>query len=69
MQNASLALDLDILFRTVQMLVSGERIHTAAIRVAWRDLQRAGICSSSELATGQHRFDAPIRVTGAGNAA
>lgn len=68
-QNASLALDLEILLRTVQMLVSGERINATALRVAWRDLQRAGICSSRELATGQHRFDTPIRVTGAENAA
>lgn len=43
-RNASLALDLEILIRTLPMVLFGERVNVAAIRNAWQDLQRAGIC-------------------------
>jgi lipopolysaccharide/colanic/teichoic acid biosynthesis glycosyltransferase len=49
-RNASPALDLAILLQTLRMLISGERISTAAIRQAWRDLQSAGICGAGEWA-------------------
>ncbi len=39
-RNASLALDLEILARTLPMLLFGERICPAAITQAWRDLQQ-----------------------------
>jgi hypothetical protein len=32
----------------LRMLVAGERISTAAIRQAWRDLQSAGICGAGD---------------------
>jgi lipopolysaccharide/colanic/teichoic acid biosynthesis glycosyltransferase len=44
--NASLALDLAILWHTARMILLGERIHPNAIRTAWRDLRHAGVCSS-----------------------
>ncbi len=50
-KNASLTLDLAVLVQTAGMLVVGERISHAAIQHAWRDLQRAGICASSEWET------------------
>ncbi len=43
-QNASLRLDLEIVLRTVPMLVFGERISRAAIERSWRDLTLNGIC-------------------------
>lgn len=43
-QNASLRLDLEIVLRTIPLLLFGERISRAAIERAWRDLTRAGIC-------------------------
>ncbi len=49
-RNASPALDLAILLRTLRMLIAGERISAAAIRQAWRDLQSAGICGAGEWA-------------------
>jgi lipopolysaccharide/colanic/teichoic acid biosynthesis glycosyltransferase len=58
-KNASLALDLRIIAHTVHMLIFGDRANAAAIRQAWRDLQRAGICSSGEWATGQRRAGEP----------
>jgi lipopolysaccharide/colanic/teichoic acid biosynthesis glycosyltransferase len=64
-RNASLALDLAIVAQTVRMLVIGERISSSAIRHAWRDLQRAGICGSSDWATGQRRLDTSTKVTSA----
>ena len=64
-KNASLALDLAIVAQTVRMLVIGERISSSAIRHAWRDLQRAGICASSDWATGQRRLDTSLKATDA----
>lgn len=43
-QNASLRLDVEILLRTVPLLLFGERISRAAIETAWRDLTAGGIC-------------------------
>ena len=64
-KNASLALDLAIVAQTVRMLVIGERISSSAIRHAWRDLQRAGICGSGDWATGQRRLDPSMKVPSA----
>lgn len=44
-QNASLALDLRIILRTVPMVVFGERMSPRDIQKAWRELQDAGICA------------------------
>ena len=43
-QNASLRLDLEILVRTVPLLLFGERVSRSAIERAWRDLRLGGIC-------------------------
>jgi len=43
-QNASLRLDLEIVLRTIPLLLFGERISRAAIERAWRDLTVGGIC-------------------------
>lgn len=45
-QNASLALDLEIIARTVTMVLFGEGVDVIAIQRAWRELQQAGICTS-----------------------
>lgn len=42
-RNASLALDLEIVLRTMSIVVFGERVDAAAIRRAWGELQQAGI--------------------------
>jgi len=47
-KNASLTLDLAIMVQTARMVILGERVNDLAIRHAWRDLQRAGICASGE---------------------
>jgi lipopolysaccharide/colanic/teichoic acid biosynthesis glycosyltransferase len=49
-RHASLALDLEILARTVPMVLFGESIDAAAIQTASRELQEAGLCTSSEFA-------------------
>ena len=54
-EHASLTLDWQIFLRTLRMVFRGERTNAASIRLAWRDLQRAGICVSSDWATGQRR--------------
>lgn len=43
-QNASLALDLQVMLATVKMLIFGERVDHSDIDRAWRDLMRTGIC-------------------------
>ncbi|MCC7414219.1 MAG: sugar transferase [Gammaproteobacteria bacterium] len=43
-QNASLALDLQVLLRTVPMMLFGDRINPSAIERAWCDLHPTGIC-------------------------
>lgn len=43
-QNASLWLDLEILIRTIPLLILGERVSRPAIERAWRDLKLGGIC-------------------------
>jgi lipopolysaccharide/colanic/teichoic acid biosynthesis glycosyltransferase len=47
-RNASLALDLEILARTVGLILFGEGIDAVAIGRAWRELRQAGICTSLE---------------------
>lgn len=43
-QNASLRLDIEIVVRTVPVVLFGERISHKAIREAWQSLRRGGIC-------------------------
>ncbi len=43
-QSASLRLDLEILLRTIPLLLFGERVSRAAIERAWRELRLEGIC-------------------------
>lgn len=43
-QNASFALDLQILLRTLRMVILGERVNAAAIQRAWQGLELAGVC-------------------------
>ena len=47
-KNASLTLDVAILVETARMVTLGERVNDLAIRHAWRELQRAGICASDQ---------------------
>jgi lipopolysaccharide/colanic/teichoic acid biosynthesis glycosyltransferase len=47
-RNASPALDLKILAHTVQMVIFGEKVDTAAIQRAWQELREAGICTLRE---------------------
>ena len=44
--NASFALDVEIAIRTVRMIIAGESVSDALVRVAWRDLGKAGILRS-----------------------
>lgn len=62
-RNASLALDLEILARTVTMVLFGEGVDAIAIRRAWRELQQAGICTSLEPATEQSDKASPMVMT------
>ncbi len=62
--SASLALDLEILMRTVPMVIFGERANAAAIQMAWQELQQAGICTSRELASVESHLVASGGVTG-----
>ena len=45
-KNASLALDLGIIARTVPMVLLGERVNREAVQRAWSELRRAGICQA-----------------------
>ncbi len=47
-RNASLVLDMEIVVRTIQMVIVGERIDHGAIRRAWDDLHREGVCAPSD---------------------
>jgi lipopolysaccharide/colanic/teichoic acid biosynthesis glycosyltransferase len=51
-RNASLALDLKILAHTVEMVIFGETVDTAAIQHAWQELRQAGICTLREPSMG-----------------
>lgn len=52
-RNADLWLDVQIVFHTVRMVVFGEKIEQEAIRIAWDDLRRSGVCmDESEQAPG-----------------
>lgn len=42
LRNASLALDLAILWKTAHMIVAGEEVSRGHVRLAWRDLAEAG---------------------------
>lgn len=44
LKNASLKLDIRILWQTFGMIMFGERVNTLAIARAWRDLRRSGFC-------------------------
>ena len=61
-KNASLTLDLAILVQTASMVILGERINDVAIRHAWHDLQRAGICASSKWEKEAARARASARI-------
>jgi lipopolysaccharide/colanic/teichoic acid biosynthesis glycosyltransferase len=50
-RNASLRLDVTILWRTVLVVIFGERVGAAAIRGAWYELQQAGVCSAPSSST------------------
>lgn len=52
-RNASLALDLEIVLRTMSIVVFGERVDAAAIRRAWGELQQAGIYRATEFSIEQ----------------
>jgi lipopolysaccharide/colanic/teichoic acid biosynthesis glycosyltransferase len=43
-QHASFLLDLEIMLRTIPMLIKGERVNFGAIQLAWSDLRARGIC-------------------------
>lgn len=43
-QNASLKLDFEILIRTCLLLIFGERVSRRALKRAWSDLVRGGVC-------------------------
>jgi lipopolysaccharide/colanic/teichoic acid biosynthesis glycosyltransferase len=47
--NASLALDLKILLRTIPIIFFGERVNAKIVHRTWDELRQAGICSSSPL--------------------
>lgn len=59
-KNASLRLDLEIVLRTIPLVVFGERISRAAIEQAWRDLIREGIC---RIDLAEARFGRALRQT------
>ena len=61
-KNASITLDLAILVQTARMVILGERINDVAIRHAWHDLQRAGICASSKWEKEAARARASARI-------
>lgn len=45
-QNASFALDLEILLRTLRMVILGEHVNRMAIQSAWQGLKLTGVCRS-----------------------
>ena len=45
-KHASLRLDLEILVRTIPVILFGEKISREAIQSAWDDLRRTGVCTS-----------------------
>lgn len=47
-KNASLKLDLEILIRTIPVILFGEKIRREAIESAWLDLKRNGICADED---------------------
>jgi lipopolysaccharide/colanic/teichoic acid biosynthesis glycosyltransferase len=63
-RNASLALDMEIVLRTVVLVAMGERVDLGAIHRAWRELQQAGICR-----IGDHAIESPARSRLLGGAA
>jgi lipopolysaccharide/colanic/teichoic acid biosynthesis glycosyltransferase len=70
-QNASLRLDIEILVRTVPVVLFGERISHEAIREAWQSLRRGGICLADGPNTGSQSApqEAPAHVLGGPRAA
>lgn len=63
-RNASLALDFEIVLRTISIVIFGERVDTAAIRRAWRELQQAGIYRTGALTEEQASSVSFIGATG-----
>ncbi len=59
-KNASLALDMQILARTVPMVMLGERVNRAAVQRAWQELWRAQVCTSQAFAASQGRLEASL---------
>ncbi|MDQ6703597.1 MAG: sugar transferase [Pseudomonadota bacterium] len=68
-RKASLALDLKILAHTVQMVIFGEKVDTAAIQRAWQELRQAGICTLREFASEQSDSVPSMGTTGTEEAA
>ncbi len=56
-KNASLKLDIEILLRTIPMVIFGERVSRAAVRRAWAELCGEGICQESRMAEGLQSAD------------
>ena len=54
--NASMLLDLEILARTVPMVLFGELVDAAAIRSAWCEMGKAGLCATRKSTDGQVAF-------------
>jgi lipopolysaccharide/colanic/teichoic acid biosynthesis glycosyltransferase len=62
-RNASLQLDMEIVLRTVAMVIFGEReVNAAAVALAWSELQEAGICKSPEHVAYAAAPDSPMPV-------
>ena len=51
-RNASLLLDLEIVLRTVPIVLFGERVDATSIQRAWRELLDAGICRPVQYGNG-----------------
>jgi lipopolysaccharide/colanic/teichoic acid biosynthesis glycosyltransferase len=54
-KNASLKLDIEILLRTVPMVLLGERVSRTAVQRAWNDLRQSGNCRAES--DGAHYHD------------
>jgi len=65
LRNASLTLDLKILAHTVRMVSYKEKIDTAAIQLAWQELQEALICTARGSSSEQSSSVPPMDATGA----
>ena len=57
---ASWALDLEVLLRTVPMVLFGEQVDAVAIRQAWRDLEQAGVVAGKQVLARQVNSERPL---------